>query len=77
MRMRETNHLRKYANEAGKKMREPRYSALVHDARAAIDRRLFQQCARCGYQRISHDPQTASYAFYLTEGMCSDFQEPK
>lgn len=50
-RWRETNHLRKYANEAGKKMRGPkRTRSVIH--RSARDLEI---CARCKAPRYEHE----------------------
>jgi hypothetical protein len=69
MRFRETNHLRKAANEAGKKMRGPRHSK-SHAQQSAEN---IAQCARCGYMRYSHNPSGPGYDWSRKNGMCEEF----
>jgi len=69
--MRETNHLRKYANEAGKQMRGPRKSSKFRPAN--MDG--WQQCAVCDYMKASHDPRNPQFEHYRNEGMCPEFRE--
>lgn len=48
--MRETNHLRKYANEAGKKMRHRSRSK-----RIVLSMRDADKCAKCHSERFYHE----------------------
>jgi hypothetical protein len=69
MRFRETNHLRKIANEAGKQMRGP-HNSKSH-AQQSVENTA--QCARCGYMRYSHDPKASGYDWSRKNGMCEEF----
>jgi len=64
-RFRETNHLRKYANEAGKQMRGPRSKRKP----SSLSERDREKCARCQVERHIHE---------MTHGLVPDhkFVEP-
>ena len=68
MRFRETNHLRKLANESGKLMR------------SGLKARKFDtlpdpQCATCGYKQSSHHAVGQTRDWLIKNGMCEQFTE--
>jgi hypothetical protein len=68
MRFRETNHLRKWANEAGKNMRGG------HRRKPSFAK-ADPQCGKCHYLLSSHQSAGIKREQYLANGMCENFTE--
>jgi len=70
--MTETNHLRKYANEAGKQMRGPKRPRMPREPHI-----LMEKCQHCEYLLVSHDPRLPNYELFRREGMCGEVKSGK